>query len=315
MSVPPIDRRSFLAGAAGFSLLAGTRVGAAPRTQDAPAPPADEPLYRISLAEWSLHRALQAGEMTNLDFPVAAARDFQIHAVEYVNSFFKDKARDAAYLDELAQRCTDHGVKSLLIMIDGEGSLAASDDAARKKAIENHHRWIDAAAHLGCHAIRVNAHGDGEREEVARRAADSLRSLAEVGADRGISVIVENHGGLSSDGSWLASVMKRAAHPGVGTLPDFGNFRLSGDAWYDRYQGVSELMPYAKAVSAKSHEFDAAGDEVATDYHRMMKIVVDAGYRGHVGVEYEGSKHAEADGIRLTRDLLLRVRDELQAAG
>ena len=201
-------------------------------------------------------------------------------------------------------------------MVDGEGSLGGGE---REQAIVNHHRWIDAAAALGCHAIRVNAGGGGSREEVAARAADSLRRLAERGAPAGISVIVENHGGYSSDGSWLADVMRRADHPGVGTLPDFGNFLVRGEdkergieaVWYDRYLGVTELMPYAKAVSAKSHDFDEAGNETRTDYARMLGIVVAAGYRGYVGVEYEGSGRPEPEGIRMTKALLERVRTEL----
>jgi sugar phosphate isomerase/epimerase len=196
-------------------------------------------------------------------------------------------------------------------MCDGEGQLGDEDRDARRAAVRNHYRWIAAASFLGCHSIRVNAAGGGPPEETAKRAADSLHQLAEYGDPYGISVIVENHGGSSSNGAWLAGVMRLADHSGVGTLPDFGNFHLGNDQWYDRYQGVSELMPFAKAVSAKSHEFDEAGDEVRTDYRRMLKIVLDSGYRGWVGVEYEGDKHSEEEGIQLTKALLERVREEL----
>jgi sugar phosphate isomerase/epimerase len=271
----------------------------------------EEPLFRISLAEWSLHRTLGAGEMTNLDFPAVARERFGIEAVEYVNSFFKQEATNFAYLRQLEQRCADAGVRSLLIMCDGEGQLGDEDRDARRAAVRNHYRWIAAASFLGCHSIRVNAAGGGPPEETAKRAADSLHQLAEYGDPYGISVIVENHGGSSSNGAWLAGVMRLADHSGVGTLPDFGNFHLGNDQWYDRYQGVSELMPFAKAVSAKSHEFDEAGDEVRTDYRRMLKIVLDSGDRGWVGVEYEGDKHSEEEGIQLTKALLERVREEL----
>lgn len=271
----------------------------------------DEPPYRISLAQWSLHRRLRAGELTNLEFPAFTREQFELDAVEYVNSFFKDHATDFRYLGELKQRADDAGVKTLLIMVDGEGSLGDEDATRRRLAIRNHLRWIVAAAYLGGHSVRVNAHGQGEREEVAKRVAESLAHLAEHGEPYGISILVENHGGHSSDGAWLAGVMRAAGHPGVGTLPDFGNFHLGGDRHYDRYLGVEELMPFAKAVSAKSHEFDADGNEVNTDYGRMLRIVHSAGYRGYVGIEYEGSKHSEIDGIRATRDLLLRVRAEL----
>ncbi len=259
----------------------------------------------ISLAQWSLHRAFHSKEIDPLDFAKVSREQFDIGAIEYVNSFFKDKVRDQAYLGQLKQRAADHGVRSLLIMIDGEGSLGQDDGAA--DAIEKHKPWIDAAASLGCHSIRVNARGSAGREQVAARAADSLRQLAEYGEPAGISVLVENHGGYSSDGAWLADVMGRADHPGVGTLPDFGNFKISADQMYDRYRGVAELMPYAKAVSAKSHEFDGEGNEIHTDYFRMLGIVLDAGYGGYIGVEYEGSKHSEAQGIVLTKSLIERV--------
>jgi sugar phosphate isomerase/epimerase len=306
-----ISRRTFLGGAA--LLVPGAVVA-----QNVPNPPGKHsrraPVFKISLAQWSLHRTLRAGDLDPLDFARAARDDYGIDAVEYVNSFFKDKARDAAYLDKLARRATDHGVRSLLIMVDGEGALGAPDEAARRRAVENHHQWVDAAVHLGCHSIRVNAQSAGTPDEQRALAADGLRRLVEYGDRAGINVIVENHGGLSSNGAWLASVIAKVDHPRCGTLPDFGNFRIDGETWYDRYQGVRELMPYAKAVSAKSHEFDDAGNETGTDYLRMMRIVLDAGYRGYVGVEYEGSGRSEAEGIRATKALLERVRDELGAA-
>jgi len=278
---------------------------------------ARKPLFTISLAQWSLHRALGSGVMTNLDFPSIALKRFGIDAVEYVNSFFKDKARDIAYLKELKARCDDLGVTSLLIMCDGEGALGDADEAKRTKAIENHRKWIEAAKFLGCHSIRVNAQSSGSYDEQQERAADGLRRLCAIGDEHSINVIVENHGGLSSNGAWLAGAIRRVDHPRCGTLPDFGNFCLDWSrkddpaAWYDRYKGVAELMPFARAVSAKSYDFDAKGNETTTDYRRMMKIVLDAGYHGRVGIEYEGSKLSEDKGIAATKRLLERVRDEL----
>jgi sugar phosphate isomerase/epimerase len=270
-----------------------------------------EPLFRISLAQWSLHRTLRSGELDNLDFPQVAQRDFGIEAVEYVNSFFKDRARDDSYLRELRRRADDHGVTSLLIMCDDEGAIGDPDDAARSAAVENHYRWVDAAKYLGCHSIRVNAQSVGSPDEQHHLAADGLRRLTEYAAERDMNVLVENHGGLSSNGRWLASVMRAVDHPRCGTLPDFGNFQVSEAEWYDRYKGVAELMPFAKAVSAKSLEFDAAGNVVETDYRRMLRVVLDAGYRGYIGVEYEGQGLSEPDGIRATTNLLQRVRSEL----
>ncbi len=271
-------------------------------------------LYEISLAQWSLHRALFAKELDPLDFPKVARQTFGLDAVEYVNTFYREHATDRAYIAELKKRCEGEGVRSLLIMCDGEGNLGDPDEAKRLQAVENHRKWLEAAQQLGCHSIRVNARSEGSYEEQMRLAADGLRRLAELGDTYGLNVLVENHGGLSSNGAWLAGVMKRVDHPRCGTLPDFGNFRIEGDTWYDRYQGVAELMPYARAVSAKSHDFDEEGNEIHTDYFRMMRIVLDAGYRGYVGIEYEGEGLSEEDGIRATKALLVRVRDVLADA-
>jgi sugar phosphate isomerase/epimerase len=249
--------------------------------------------------------------MENLDFPRVAKVEYGIDAVEYVNSFFKDKATDTAYLTDLKDRCDGEGVQSLLIMCDGEGAIGDPDAAARTTAVENHYRWVEAARFLGCHSIRVNAQSSGTPEEQRELAADGLRRLAEFADGHDINVTVENHGGLSSNGAWLAGVMEAADHPRVGTLPDFGNFNIGEGETYDRYLGMEELMPYAKAVSAKSHAFDAEGNETEKDFHRIMRIVLEAGYRGWVGIEYEGSEHTEEEGIRLTKALLERVRGDL----
>lgn len=307
MTPPAPTRRRVLAAGAALAAL-GTALGRlVPRAAAAP-PPGDAPWFRISLAEWSLHRALFAGELTHLDFPRRTREEFGLEGCEYVSTFFKDKAGDFAYLRELHARADDAGVRSLLIMVDGEGELGDADDAARRRAVENHHKWIAAAAFLGCHSIRVNAGGPGPREELAARCADSLQRLGAYGDGYGVDVIVENHGGPSSDGAWLAGVMRAAAHPRVGTLPDFGNFTIAEGQAYDRYRGVAELLPFARAVSAKSYDFDAEGDETTIDYARMLGLVKDAGYRGWIGIEYEGGRLSEPDGIRATRALLERLR-------
>lgn len=273
----------------------------------------DKPLFTISLAQWSLHRMLRAGKLDALDFAAFTKNEFGIEAIEYVNSFFKQYAEDKAYLDQLKRRADDNGVKSLLIMVDGEGALGDPDDLKREHAIINHHKWVNAAKFLGCHSIRVNAQSSGTYDQQRDLAADGLRRLTEFAAREDINVIVENHGGLSSNGAWLSSVIRQVDHPRCGTLPDFGNFHLGSNKWYDRYQGVTELMPFAKAVSAKSHDFDEAGNETQTDFRRMMKIVLDAGYHGYVGIEYEGGRLSEVDGIKATKRLLETVREELAA--
>ncbi|NJD11921.1 MAG: TIM barrel protein [Gemmatimonadetes bacterium] len=272
------------------------------------------PLFRISLAEWSLHRALAAQEIDHLDFARIARVDYGIEAVEYVNSFFKDKAQDAAYLAEMNRRAADQGVYQHLIMCDAEGRIGDPDDAARKQAVENHYKWVAAAKTLGCATIRVNAASEGTPEQQAALAADGLRRLPEYAAQADINVVVENHGGWSSNGAWLSDVMRRVDHPRCGTLPDFGNFNLGDGQTYDRYQGVTELMRFAKAVSAKTHDFDAAGNETEKDYRRLMKIVADAGYRSWVGIEYEGTRLSEREGIAATLKLLRKIQQETAAA-
>ncbi|MCC6909893.1 MAG: sugar phosphate isomerase/epimerase [Phycisphaerales bacterium] len=311
------SRRRFLAGSA--ALFAGSILPACAATQTSEnrdmTP--DQPLFAISLAQWSLHRMLQSGNLDNLDFPAYSRQTFGIDAVEYVNQFFKDKARDAAYLAQLDRRAKDAGVTNLLIMIDGEGDIGHADEKERARSIDNHKPWADAARALGCHSIRVNAASSGTWEEQQQRAADGLSRLVAYAAPLGLNVIVENHGGLSSNGQWLAGVMKMVNHPRCGTLPDFGNFCFDwskqGDpsAWYDRYKGVAEMMPFAKAVSAKSHDFDDAGNETKTDYRRMLRIVLDSGYRGRIGVEYEGDRLSEIEGTHATKRLLEKVREEL----
>ncbi|MBL8188553.1 MAG: TIM barrel protein [Acidobacteria bacterium] len=298
-----VNRRDFLkqSAAVGAMAVAGETLANAAAKQ----------VFKISLAQWSLHKALFKKELDNLDFAKTAKQDFGISAIEFVNQFFKDKAKDMNYLRELNKRAKDLGVEHRLIMCDGEGALGDPDAAKRTQAVENHYRWVEAAKFLGCKIIRVNAQSKGSAEEQQKLAADGLRRLSEFGAKHKIHVVVENHGGLSSNGQWLAGVMKLVNHPYCGTLPDFGNFRVSQTEMYDRYQGVKELMPFAKAVSAKSHDFDERGEEIHTDYHKMMKIVLDAGYRGFVGIEYEGEKMSEADGIKATKKLLERVHDEL----
>lgn len=273
--------------------------------------------FNISLAQWSLNKALFGGELDNLDFAAKTKNDFGIEAIEYVSQFFKDKAKDEKYLAEMNKRAADNGVTQLLIMIDREGNLGDTDDKARKKAVDNHYKWVDAAKFLGCHSIRVNAYGEGTVEDVSAAAIDGLGSLSEYAKTVGMNVIVENHGSYSSDGQWLSNVMKQVGMDNCGTLPDFGNFcikRQTGELYngecaeeYDRYKGVAEMMPYAKAVSAKSHDFDAEGNEIHTDYMKMLKIVKDAGFTGYIGVEYEGSELPADEGIKATRDLLMKV--------
>jgi len=278
--------------------------------------------FKISLAEWSLNRQIFGGEISNLDFPVISREKFGIEAVEYVNQFFPDKARDLNYLGELKKRADDHGVKNVLIMIDREGFVASEDDQERRTAVENHHKWIEAAQFLGCHAIRINLRGGPVRPEDdvgawTGAAVDGLGRLADFGSQHEVSVIVENHGGLSSHAGHLANVMEQVNSKWAGTLPDFGNFciRKEDDVCveqYDVYEGVEKLMPHAKGVSAKSFDFDEDGNETTLDYMRLFQIIRDSGFNGgYVGVEYEGDSMPADEGIMATRKLLEKVREKL----
>jgi sugar phosphate isomerase/epimerase len=258
--------------------------------------------FKISLAEWSLHRALAKGTITNLDFPRIAKTEYGLDAVEYVSIYFKGKGEDTGYLTSLKDSCNKYAVKSLLIMVDGEGNIADTSLAARTKAIENHYKWVKAAKFLGCHSIRVNAAGRGTMGQMQAAAIDALSKLSEYAAGLGINVIVENHGGNSSIGKWLAEIMKTVNKPNCGTLPDLGNFYE-----YDRYQGVTDLMPFAKGVSGKTYDFDSNGDETKIDYAKMMKIIAAAKYSGYIDVEYEGNKLSEDEGIKASITLLKKV--------
>lgn len=301
-----------------LSGCADAQVETAPAMPNGPksAVTGDDELFKISLAQWSLHRALYADKSDSnhlppLMFPVKARRDFDIDTVEYVNSFYRDTVRDEKFLNQLKNIADNEGVTSQLIMCDGEGRLGDPDPQARTQSIENHHKWADMAAHLGCKSIRVNAFSAGSFEDQQFYAADGLVRLAEYTRQYDISVIVENHGGWSSHGAWLAGVMKFADDDFVGTLPDFGNFTYGDGATYDPYLGVEELMPYAHGVSAKSFGFDRNGNETRFDYERLLRIVLDAGFRGHIGVEYEGNQVSEAEGILKTKQLLERLRTTL----
>lgn len=296
------------------------------------------PDFQISLAQWSLNKSffgegerdwvtfgrrlreapdsLLQGKLHPDNFPEIAA-GYGIDVIELVNTFYFGKADDMEYWKGFKKKCEDAGVSVGLIMCDALGDLGHSDPVERQKTIENHHKWVDIAALLGAHTIRVNAAGQGTAEEVANNAVLGLSKLGEYGASKGINIVVENHGGYSSDGSWLSGVMKAVDKENVGTLPDFGNFCIErGEGYtctkeYDRYKGMEELMPYAKGVSAKAHDFDENGNETGSDFVRIMKIVKESGFRGHVGIEYEGSNLSEDEGIKKTKALLEKVFAEI----
>lgn len=276
--------------------------------------------YKISLAEWSLRDWLRSGKISNLGFGATAKKEFGIDAVEYVSTFFEGKETDQSYLRELKQRTDDEGVRNVLIMVDmwgDEGALASPEESKRKMAAQNHHKWVDAAKYLGCHTIRVNAsgHGNAGYQDAKNWFADGLLRLVKYGKSNGISIVVENHGGHSSNGRWLADVMKTVDDEYCGTLPDFGNFAVDRESgiFYDPLIGLSQIMPYAKGVSAKANQFDAWGNETTIDYPKMMRIVHTAGFEGYVGVEWGGGGYSNMkpeEGIRATKKLLQKIISE-----
>ncbi|HKO95221.1 MAG TPA: TIM barrel protein [Polyangiaceae bacterium] len=304
------SRRTFLTGAA---LALGALATPAGPARAAP-PDAKARAFKISLAQWSLHRELQASRLDPLDF-AKVANGFGIDAIEYVSQFYRGKATDKAFLAELKRRAAGEGVWSLLILVDGEGDLGAPAKKARQRAVEGHKKWVDAAAFLGCHSIRVNVASQGSEDDQANWVSDGLRRLSEFSDSRGINVLVENGGGLSSKGSWLSEVLSAVGHPRCGSLPDFGGFDLGEPPTYDRYQGVRELMPFARAVSARASDFDARGDETKINYPQMLEIVTSAGYHGYVGIKYDGERLSERAGIERTKALLERIREQLGARG
>ena len=272
---------------------------------------------KISLAQWSLHRALEKGQVKADDFPFIAKNSYDINAVEYVNGFYKENATDETYWQDLNRRCTDEGIKSLLIMVDDEGHLGDPNSGARTSAVEKHYKWVHAAKLLGCHSIRVNAFGSGSKEDIREALIDGMGKLAEYGGKEGIHILIENHGLQSSDAAYITNIIQEVDNPYLATLPDFGNWCLNKE-WgstsnnsctevYDSLKGVAEFLPYAKGVSAKSYDFDVNGNETIIDYTRLLQLVKNHGYDGYIGIEYEGSRLSEAEGIKATKELLERT--------
>lgn len=283
-----------------------------------------KPGIKLSLAQWSMHKMILEEGVDPYTF-AEKAKAWGFEGLEYVSGLYYKELQAADFSEEAMANWVEkskaetekHGLKNLLIMIDGQGDLAATDEKERKEAVESHYKWVDAAAALGCHSIRVNLNGTQDPELWVPASVDGLTQLATYAKDKNINIIVENHGGPSSNAALLVEVMTKVGMENCGTLPDFGNFcikREAGDYYeskcleeYDKYKGVEELMPYAKAVSAKSYSFDGDGNETKIDYAKMMDIVVEAGYTGFVGVEYEGSELSEEEGILATKKLLEKV--------
>ena len=275
---------------------------------------------KISLAQWSLHRAFNKKKLDPVNFASIAKNTYNINAVEYVNGFYSDHSGEEKFWMEMRNRASGAGVESLLMMVDDEGDLGTADDETRRTSVENHFKWVNAASILGCHTVRVNAFGETDRSVYRAAIVDGMGQLAEYAAQSNLNIVIENHGLFSSDASLIAGIVKEVNMPNFGTFPDFGNWCLSAkwgttqgdcDSEYDRYQGVQELLPYAKAVSAKSYNFNDKGEDTKIDYYRMLKIVKESKYDGYIGIEYEGEILGEHEGILATKKLMEKVWDSI----
>jgi sugar phosphate isomerase/epimerase len=305
-----MKRRAFISKTAmGTAALAAVPViGCAP----------DQKVLQISLAQWSLHRNFNDGTLDPVDFAAIAMEKYGIQAVEYVNSFYRDRVADETFWNQMKARSSDAGVKNWVMMVDDEGDLGTADKNERLQSVENHYKWVHAANLLGCRTMRVNAFGDPDREVYRASIMDAMARLADYAAQFDLNIVIENHGLFSSDAELIAGIIKEVNRPNFGSLPDFGNWCLSAkwgttqgecDEVYDRYKGVAEMLPYAKAVSAKSYNFNAQGEDTKIDYYRMMKMVKESDYNGFTGIEYEGEEKSEHEGILLTRDLMIKAWD------
>ncbi len=287
-----------------------------------------KPFFKLSLAQWSLHKTIQSGELNPMNF-AQKAKELGVEGIEYVSQLYIDKLKKdpdpqkamQILLDTLKANSKKHNIQNLIIMVDGEGDLAVIDEKERDKAVENHKKWVDAAQFLGCHSIRVNLFGTNDPKKWVDVATDGLSKLSDYAESKNVNIIVENHGYLSSNAALLVEVIQNVNKSNCGTLPDFGNFcleREGGARWgakcikeYPKYQGVEEMMPFAKAVSAKSYDFDSEGNETTIDYKKMLKIIKNSGYKGFIGIEYEGERLSEIEGIKATRDLLIHASKQL----
>ena len=283
-----------------------------------------EIFFKLSLAQWSLHKAIRGGEMSPYLF-AEKSKDLGFTGLEYVNQLYDDvmKSEDKSssiknFILKNNQLASDNGMDNVLIMIDEEGDLAGEDEEKRLKSIDNHKFWIDTAAEMNCTSVRLNLYGSKDIETWKALSIDSLSKLGEHAKGTGLNVIVENHGRITSNIPELMNAINGVNMDNVGTLPDFGNFCMADEGYgsvfdgtcetvYDFYKGVEEMMPKAFAVSAKSNDFDGNGDEKTIDYMKMLKIVKSFGYTGYIGVEYEGKRLSEVEGIKATRDLLIKV--------
>lgn len=277
------NRRSFLQ----TGVLASAALLSAPHAMSWPRPTEN----KISLATWSIVRSHRAGVWKLPDVARICREDFGIDGIEYVTGFFDSV--NYGYLQSLNRQAEEHGVENVLIMVDGEGPMVAEEKSERMQAAINHRKWVDIAGYLGCHAIRCNAFGGGptydEDPDSIQRAAESFSALVEYAREFEINIIIENHGGLSSDPRWLPDLCQAMDSNHFGLLPDYGNYNLDE---VNVYEAIDQAMPYAKGVSVKAG-WQPDGSHPQYDVERLLGISLESGYSGYWGIE---------SGLRRSRD-------------
>ena len=280
--------------------------------------------YQFSLAQWSLHREVETGKLDPYDFP-KAAKELGFDAVEWVDQLFKDDI-DSLGLEAVVERwkaeSEKHGITNVLIMVDRAGDISDSDPVKRNESVERHKKYVDAAAYLGCHSIRINTFGEYDPQKWMEATEDGLKKLCEYAASKNINVLPENHGWYSSDPRLLMPVIDKVNMKNVGTLADFGNWCIKrsklekwgecAEEYPDKYEGFTRLMTKAKAVSAKAYEFDENGNETTLDFPRFVQIIKDSGYDNYISIEYEHETLNEREGILKTRALLEKSIKQLK---
>ena len=293
-----VTRREFI----GSTIAAGALAGAGNMSLPGKAAAADRPTKDdISLAAWSLVREFREGKWKNLDLPRICREDFGINGLEFVNSFFELPTE--RYLNQLKKNAAEHGVTLVLIMVDGEGNMSAMEKKERMQAALNHRKWVDIAASLGCHAIRCNVGGPSKDydQDTMKRAADSFGNLVEYASQYPLNVILENHGGASSNPDMMIGLMKAINSPNFGTLPDFGNIYE-----FDRYESIRKLVAYAKGISVKT-KFKPNGTHPDYDLEKLLKICMEEGYHGFYGIEQESPDANSWQAVRWSKAVIDRV--------
>ena len=304
MSSDP-TRRDFVKATA----MGAVAVGLGGKTPAHPRRPKRD--FKISIAAWSVHREVRSGKLKLIDACRFLREEYDVDGFELVNTLLE--VPTAEYVRKFRAEAQRFHLAIPLIMCDGEGDFGSVDPDERRRAVRYHTKWMYVASDLGCHSIRVNWRGAPEGAEkdpalvlaFTERSIDAYAEMARIGGENGLNVIIENPGGISSPPEMLLGLIKAVNSPRFGTLPDWGGFPDD----VDRYDAVDKMMPYAKGVSAKCYDFGPDGRETKIDFERMVQICVDKhGYHSFLGIEFEGDRLTERQGMRAAKDLLVKLR-------